>query len=89
MRTSLLTLLVLSGMVFPTWAEEKEEAIALDKLPAKVLETVKKKYPKATLVKAVKEEEGKEVEYEISLKDGDANIEITVDDKGDIESIEK
>lgn len=89
MKMALLTLLAVSGMVFSANAKEKEEEIALDKLPAKVLETVKKKYPKGTLIKAVKEEEDNEVEYEVTLKDDGAKIEISIDEKGEIESIEK
>ena len=39
-----------------------EEPIALDKLPKAVLETVKKRFPKAELVEAAKETDGDKVE---------------------------
>lgn len=66
-----------------------EEKIALDKLPKAVLETVKKRFPKAELVEAAKETEGDKVEYEVTLKDGETKYDVMFSADGKITLIEK
>lgn len=71
-------------------AEEKE--VPLDKLPKVVSEAVKKLYPKAEMLKASEEpdeEEKDEVVYEVTVKLNGKMIDITVDDEGEIELLEK
>ena len=87
-----LAVVAISGMAFVSQVgaeEEKEEAVALDKLPKAVTDAVKKMFPKAELVKATKEAEGKEIEYEVTVKEKGKNIDITVDEDGKIEGLEK
>ena len=66
-----------------------EEPIALDKLPKAVLETVKKRFPKAELVEAAKETDGDKVEFEVTLKDGDTKYDVMLTPDGKITLIEK
>lgn len=91
MRTFLgcLAVVAISGMTFVSPVGAEEEKVALDKLPKAVTDAVKKMFPKAELIGATKEEEDKEIEYEVTVKDGGKKIDITVDDKGKIEELEK
>ena len=66
-----------------------EEKIAIDKLPKAVLETVKKRFPKAELIEAAKETDGDKVEYEITLKDGETKYDVMFSADGKITLIEK
>ncbi len=88
---SILSAMAMAGLAL--WCGDlrgAEEAVPLDKLPAVVKEAVAKKFPKAELVKATKEKEKDgDTDYEIAIKDGSTNIEVTVDEKGEIESYEK
>jgi uncharacterized membrane protein YkoI len=91
MRTFLgcLAVVAISGMAFVNPVGAEEEKVALDKLPKAVTDAVKKMFPKAELIGATKEEEDKEIEYEVTVKDGGKKIDITVDAKGKIEGLEK
>ncbi len=73
-----------SGLAY---ADEVE--VPVDKLPKVVADAVTKKYPKAELVKATKDEEDDEVEYEVTVKENGKLIDITLDSDGDIEGLEK
>lgn len=66
-----------------------EEKIALEKVPKVVIDTVKKRFPKAELVEAAKETDGAKVEYEISLKDGETKYDVMLTPEGKITLIEK
>ncbi len=73
-------------------AEEKEDeetAVALDKLPKAVLEAVKKMFPEAELLEASSEKEHDETYYEVGLKDHGQKIDVTVEEDGEIESVER
>jgi hypothetical protein len=70
-------------------ADADEVEITLDKLPKAVSDAVTKKYPKAELVKATKNEEDDEIEYEVTVKENGKLIDITLDSDGDIEGLEK
>ncbi len=72
------------GLAF---ADEVE--VPVDKLPKVVSEAVTKKFPKAELVKATKDEEDDEIEYEVTVKENGKSIDITLDSEGDIEGLEK
>jgi hypothetical protein len=66
-----------------------EEKVPLDKLPAAVADAVKKRFPKADLIKATKETEDGKTEYEVSISDAGAKMDVTVDPAGIISAIEK
>jgi hypothetical protein len=66
-----------------------EEKVALEKVPKVVIDTVKKRFPKAELVEAAKETDGTKIEYEISLKDGETKYDVMLTPEGKITLIEK
>jgi hypothetical protein len=66
-----------------------EEKVELDKLPKAVSEAVKKMFPKAKFVSASKEEVDKKTVYELAIKDGEQNIDVTVTPEGEIIEVEK
>lgn len=94
MRSVLLSLAVAvisaTTLVGNVRAEDKE--VPLDKLPKVVSEAVKTLYPKAEMLKASEEadeEDKDEVVYEVTVKLNGKMIDITVDDEGEIELLEK
>lgn len=101
-------------------ADEKEDAVALDKLPKAVVDAVKKMFPDAELKKAIKElvkeeaeldddddddddkkdagkdKDGEEDEkdeskvvYEVTLSQKGHAIDVTVEEDGEIEEVER
>jgi uncharacterized membrane protein YkoI len=70
-------------------ARADEEKIALDKLPAKVKEAVKAKFPDAELVSAEKENENGKTVFEVAIKNKGNKLEVTLTEDGKILSIEK
>jgi hypothetical protein len=66
-----------------------EEKVDLDKLPPKIVDAVKTKFPDAKLIKASKEKENNETIYELNVKNGDQNIDISLKEDGTIVEIEK
>jgi hypothetical protein len=82
---ALLTLGMLSG----AGALADEEKLPLDKVPAPVLKAAKAKFPKAEVKGAAKEEEGGKITYEIMMKDGAHNIDLSLKADGTILVIEK
>ena len=89
MRSSLWSLAAVAGIALGSIGNAEEKSVPLEKLPAKVTEAIKKMFPKAELVKATRDEEDDEVEYEVTVKDGGKRIEISIDADGDIEELEK
>ena len=88
MRT-MLRLLACAVLVSATGALRADEvAIPLDKVPKAVLDTVKKRFPKAELTEAAKETDGDKVSYEVTLKDGEAKIDATLTPEGVLTMIE-
>ena len=69
--------------------DEKEEKVALDKVPEAVLKAVKDRFKDAKLVSAQTEKENGKLLYEINLKEKDRAIDVTVTPEGKIVSIEK
>ena len=67
---------------------EDEEKCPLDKLPAKVVEAVKAKWPKGEMVSASKETEGGKTSYEVKVKTGDVTVEATLTEEGTITEVE-
>jgi hypothetical protein len=81
------TVLMLLAISATVWADE--EKVPLDQLPKEVTKAVKKKFPKAELVAATKEDmDGKPV-YEVNIKAEDTTIDVTVTPDGKIVLIEK
>src|SRR5262245_40307121 len=73
------------GMV----ASAEDEKIPLDKVPAKVKEAVKAKYPKAEIESAeLGDQDGKKV-YEFNLKEGDKKWEASFTPEGKFVSAEE
>ncbi len=71
---------------FAAWADE--EKVPLDKLPAKIKEAVKAKFPDAELVSAEKEKENGKIVYEVAIKNKGKAIEVTLDEEGKIVTVE-
>ena len=67
-----------------------EEKVPLDKVPKAILETVKKRFPKAEVKEASKElNDEKKTVYEITLKENGKNIDVTLTPEGKLLVIEK
>jgi len=84
---SALTVVVCLAFGTMTWADE--EKVPLDKLPAKVKDAVKAKYPDAELVSASTEKEDGKTIYEVNVKNKGQTIEVSLTEDGKIVSIEK
>ncbi len=65
-------------------ARADEEKVPLDKLPGAVVEAIKAKFPKAELVSADKETEKDKITYEVTIKNGAQELEVTVTPEGKI-----
>ncbi len=81
-------LLAIVGLTFGAAARADEEKVPLDKLPAKVKDAVKAKFPDAEFVSASKEIEDKVLLYEVKIKSKKQTIEVTVTEDGKIVEIE-
>ena len=79
--------LVLAAFVSFAWADE--EKVPLDKVPAKVLDAVKAKFPNAELTGASKEKEKDETIYEVSIKHDGHKIDVELKEDGTILAVEK
>lgn len=72
-----------------TSARADDEDVAIDKIPAAILKTVKAKFPTAKINKASKEvEEGKTV-YELEMTDGGKSLDVNFTPEGKILVIER
>jgi hypothetical protein len=80
-KVALVALAVL-GAALPARAGEK--AVKESDISKPALEAVKKKYPKAKLVKFAKEEEDGKTTYEVSIEDGKRKIDIDLSPEGKI-----
>ncbi len=87
MFRAMLTLLLAAAM--SSAARAGEEKIEIDKLPKAVSATVMKRFPTAKMIEAAKEEDGKKVEYEVTLKDGETKYDVMLTPEGVITLIEK
>jgi hypothetical protein len=70
-------------------ADDGEEKVPIDKLPKAVTDALKEKYPKATLVEAVKVTEDGEVTYEVTIKQKKQELDVTLTPEGKIVQVEK
>ena len=63
-------------------AEDGEEKVPLDKLPKAVSDAVTKRFPKAKMVSAATELEDKVKVYEVTIKEGEVNTDVTLTPEG-------
>jgi hypothetical protein len=84
-----LALVAVSALALAAPTRADEENIPLDKVPKPVLEAVKKRFPKAQIISASKETEDDITLYEIELKQGSKEIDVTVTPEGVITLIEQ
>jgi hypothetical protein len=82
-----LTTLALAGWSWSLAADEQE--VPLDKLPGPVMETAKRRFPKAQLLHAAKESNGGKTEYEVTIKEKGKKIDLTLTAAGVLILIEK
>lgn len=78
---------VLMAVFSTVWADE--EKIAVDKLPKVVLESVKKRFPKAEITEAVKANEEKKINFEVTVKVDGRVIELDISEDGTITGMDK
>ena len=83
-----VSLLTVASLTFGAAARADDEKVPLDKLPAKVKEAVKAKFPDAELVSAEKETDNGKVLYEVNLKVKKQVIDVTVTEDGKIVEVE-
>lgn len=76
--------LVVLGM-----AQAQEEAVSPDKIPAKVMDALKSKFPQAKIDKCTKAKEGEDVVYDIEFKEGTRKCEADIKESGAYINYEK
>ena len=90
MRTLMwLALVVPVGLFGARGARADEEKVPLEKLPKKVMEAVKDRFPGAKLLGATTEKEDGKTVYEVSLTYKDHHHDVTLQPDGKIVSIER
>lgn len=87
MRQLAMTAMALVVLAGPVRADE--EKVPLDKVPKAVLETAKKRFPKAEVVGASKETADNKTVYEIELKQDKKTIDVTLTPEGVLTLIEQ
>ncbi len=70
-------------------ADEKAEKIAPDKLPQKIKDSIKERFPGAEVTGAEKENENGQIMYDIELKHKGRKYEMDIKEDGTIVEIEK
>jgi uncharacterized membrane protein YkoI len=70
-------------------ADDKPEKIAPDKLPKKIMDAIKNRFPNAEITSAEKEKEDGKVVYDIELKQDGRKYEMDIQEDGTIIEIEK
>jgi uncharacterized membrane protein YkoI len=83
------TAVVLLVTAAAAWAGgDQEKTVNLDKVPKKVIDAVKAKYPKATIRSASTETEKDKTIYELSITNKKQKIDVSLTSEGKIVSIE-
>jgi hypothetical protein len=72
-----------------TMARAEEEKLPLDKLPAAVVKAIKAKYPKAEMVSAEAGDEDGKKQFEVEIKNGGHDLEVTLSPEGKILAVER
>jgi hypothetical protein len=82
---------VLAGLCTgrPAVRAQDKDKLDLDKIPKKVMDALKAKFPKAQIHKWTKEKEGDVVVYDIEFKQGDQKFEADIKEDGAIHNWEK
>ena len=80
---------VLAALMVAGGVRADEEKVPLDKVPAKVRQALKTKYPRAEVVSAEKEDENGKTVYEFKLKQGKKKWEASFTPDGDFVGIEE
>jgi uncharacterized membrane protein YkoI len=83
-----LSVCVLLSLPGPSLRAE-EVKVPLKDLPKAVKDAIKKQFPKAKAVSASKEFEDKKTLYEVTIKNGDQNVQVTATPEGEIVEVEK
>ena len=89
MRSILWYVVAVSGIAFASDVIAEEKAVPLEKLPKAVIEAVKKMFPKAKILEATEEEEDGKIKYEVTIKENNKKIDLSVEADGEIEGMEK
>ncbi|MCA9149645.1 MAG: PepSY-like domain-containing protein [Planctomycetales bacterium] len=88
-----MAVMAVSASVFVRNVGAEEEVIPLGKLPQSILETVLKAFPEADAIlgasKEPDEEVADEMVYEVTVQVRGRKIDVTVDEEGEIELLEK
>jgi uncharacterized membrane protein YkoI len=87
-----LGLCALAGLVMLATlarADDKAEKIPVDKIPKKVMDAIKNRFPGAEITSAEKEKEGGDIVYDIELKQKGRKYEMDIKEDGTIIEIEK
>ena len=69
--------------------DKKAEKLTVDKIPKKVMDAIKNRFPKAEITSAEKEIEDGKVVYDIALKHEGRKYEMDIQEDGTIVEIEK
>jgi hypothetical protein len=83
----IVSVLGLAVVMMPARADE--EKVSVDKLPAAVKKTLKRKFPKAEIEKATKEVEDGNTVYEVELEIKDRSVDVSLKADGTILEIER
>ncbi len=86
---SLMCLIAVAVLVTSVLAADKPEKIAPDKLPQKVKDAIKARFPKGEITSAEKEIEDGNVVFDIELKSEGKKYEMDIKEDGTIIEIEK
>jgi hypothetical protein len=78
-------IVVLTG----TMVRAEEEKLPLEKLPTAVVKAIKAKYPKAEMVSAEAGDEDGKKQFEVELKNGGRDLEVTLSPEGKILAVER
>ncbi len=84
--TAVLAVLLLA---VPAARAQDKDKLDLDKIPKKVMDTLKAKFPKAEIHKWTKEKEGDTVIYDIEFKQEGRKFEADIKEDGSIHNWEK
>jgi uncharacterized membrane protein YkoI len=86
-----LLMVVLAGFMAlqPAASAQDKDKLDLDKIPKKVMDALKTKFPRAEIHKWTKEKEGDVVVYDIEFKQEGRKFEADIKDNGTIHNWEK
>jgi hypothetical protein len=84
-----VALLLIASRVGAEDKDKDKDKLDLDKIPKKVMEALKAKFPKAAIHKWTKEKEGDAEVYDIEFKIGDRKYEADIKEDGTIVNWEK